>query len=74
MDNAVELACPICMEDTKVFTLKYDRKNSWFDYHIRFLDIDHTYRHNRYGFRKNTIESEEAPIRLTSSQIWNRVR
>ena len=49
----------------KMFTLKYSRKNSWFDCHRRFLDVDHTYRHSRYGFRKNTIESEKAPIRLT---------
>ena len=38
-----KLACPICMEDTKTFTLKYDRKNSWFDCHRRFLDMDQTY-------------------------------
>ena len=36
--------------------------------------MDYTYRHSRYRFRKNTIESEEALIRLTSQQIWDRVR
>ena len=68
-----KLACPICMEDTKAFTLKYGRKNSWFDHHRRFLDMDHSYKHSRYRFRKNTIESEEAPVRLTGQQIWDRV-
>ena len=57
------------MDDTKAFTLKYGRKNFWFDYHRRFLDMDHTYRCNKYGFRKNTIESEEGPARLTNQQI-----
>ena len=41
-----KLACPICMEDRKIFTLKYGRKNSQFDCHRRFLDINHTYRHS----------------------------
>ena len=62
------------MEDTKAFTLKYGRKNSRFDYYRRFLDMDHTYRCSRYGFRKNIIKSEEVPIRLIGQQIWDRVR
>ena len=36
--------------------------------------MDHTYRHNRYGFRKNTIESEKAPVKLTNQQIWDTIR
>ena len=36
--------------------------------------MDHTYRHSRYGFKKNTIESEEAPVRLIGQQIWDKVR
>ena len=31
-----KLACLICIEDTKAFTLKYGGKNYWFDYHRRF--------------------------------------
>ena len=62
------------MEDTKTFTLKYGKKNSWFDCHRSFLDIDHIYRHSRYGFSKSTIESEGAPFRLSGQQIWDRVR
>ena len=69
-----KLASSICIEDTKVFTLKWGRKNSWFDYHRRFLDMIHTYRCSKYGFRTNTIESEEALVRPISQQIWDRVR
>ena len=36
--------------------------------------MDHTYSCSKYGFRKNTIESEEAPIRFINQQIWDRVR
>ena len=42
-----KLLCPICMEDTKAFTLKYGGKNSWFDCYRRFLNMDHSYRHSR---------------------------
>ncbi|XP_060177962.1 uncharacterized protein LOC132607901 [Lycium barbarum] len=31
--TAGKLACPYCMENTKSFTLKHGRKNSWFDCH-----------------------------------------
>ena len=34
--------------------------------------MDHTYRHSRYQFRKNTIESEDAL--LIGQQIWDRVK
>ena len=61
------------MEDTKAFTLKYGKNNSWFCCHIRFLYMNHTYRCGRYGFRKNTIENKEAIIRLTNQQIWDRL-
>ena len=57
------------MEDTKAFVLKYGKKNSWFDYYRRFLDMDHTYMCNRYRFRKNIIESEKALVRLTGQQV-----
>ena len=36
--------------------------------------MDHTYRCNKYGFRKNIIEDVEPPVRLTGHQIWDRVR
>ena len=59
-----KLACPIYMEDTKAFTLKYGGKNLWFDCHRRFLDSNHPFSHKRYGFKKNVVENDEAPIRL----------
>ena len=68
------LSCPICMEDTKAFQLKYGGKKSWFDCHRRFLPEDHPYRRNRYAFRKNTEEHEDPPVRLTGEQVWSRVR
>ena len=64
-----KLACLICIEDTKAFTLKYGGKKSWFDYHKRFLDSDHPCRRNRYGFRQNVVENDEAPISLSGHQI-----
>ena len=36
--------------------------------------MDYTYKRSRYGFKKNIIKSEEAPIRLASQQIWDNVR
>ena len=36
----------------KAFTLKFGGKNLSFDCHRKFLETDHLYRHNRYGFRK----------------------
>ncbi|XP_072087304.1 uncharacterized protein [Arachis hypogaea] len=68
------LSCPIFMEDTKSFTLSHGGKASWFDCHRRFLPIDHPYRRNKNDFRKNKIESEEAPTRLSGLEIWQRVK
>ncbi|XP_025661613.1 uncharacterized protein [Arachis hypogaea] len=60
------------MEDTKSFTLSHGGKASWFDCHWRFLPIDHPYSRNKNDFRKNKIESEEAPTRLSGLEIWQR--
>ena len=59
-----KLACPIYMENRKAFTWKFRGKNSWFTCHRRFLDSDHPYRCNRYGFTKNSIQEEESSVRL----------
>ena len=67
-----KLACSIYIEDTKAFTLKYRKKNYRFDYHRRVLNMAHTYRCSRYGFRKN-IKNEETPIRLIGQHIWETV-
>ena len=59
-----KLACLVYMEDTKASTLKLGGKNSRFDCHRRFLDLDHPC--NRFGFIKNTIENDEASTRLNN--------
>ena len=69
-----KLACPICMEDTKAFTLKHGGKNSWFDNHRRFLDLDHEFRGKKDAFKKKTVERDEPPVRLSGNQVWQRVR
>ncbi|KAL4316873.1 hypothetical protein AHAS_Ahas15G0328600 [Arachis hypogaea] len=62
------------MEDTKAFWLDYGGKNSWFDYHRRYLPEGHPYRRNKVGVKKNVEEDEEPPIRLSGEQVWERVR
>ncbi|XP_019230115.1 PREDICTED: uncharacterized protein LOC109211070 [Nicotiana attenuata] len=72
--TAGKLACPTCMEDTKVFTLKHGGKNTWFDCHRRFLPMDHEFRKNSSAFMKNQTDYEEPPSVLSPEEIWNRVR
>ncbi|KAL4336965.1 hypothetical protein AHAS_Ahas12G0062900 [Arachis hypogaea] len=62
------------MEDTNPFTLSHGNKALWFDCHRRFLPTNHPYRRNKNDFRKNKIESEEAPTRLSGLEIWQRVK
>ena len=64
-----KLACPIYMEDTKSFTLRNGCKNSWFDCHRRFLDNDHPYKNNRNAFKKNTVDHEDPPARLSGREV-----
>ena len=64
------LACPICMNDTRAFTLKHRGKQSWFDYHKCFLHIDHIQRRNKDGFYKNKIDRSLPPQILTSDEVW----
>ena len=54
--TAGKLACPICMERSKAFTLKNGRKNSWFDCHHQFLEFDHMFRRNSNAFKKGKQE------------------
>ncbi|XP_060202284.1 uncharacterized protein LOC132630734 isoform X1 [Lycium barbarum] len=72
--TAGKLACPYCMENTKSFTLKYGHKNSWFDCHCQFLPIDHEFRSMENAFRKNIIERNCPPPRLSGEDIWERVQ
>ena len=63
--TAGKLACPYCMENTKSFTLKHGRKNSWFDCHRQFLPMDHAF---------NSVEQGYPPPILTGEQVWERVQ
>ncbi|XP_049410700.1 uncharacterized protein LOC125873917 [Solanum stenotomum] len=72
--TAGKLACPYCMEDTKSFTLKHGRKNSWFDCHRRFLPPDHEFRRKKYAFKKNKTERDGPTPILTGDDIWERVQ
>ncbi|WMV55162.1 hypothetical protein MTR67_048547 [Solanum verrucosum] len=70
---AGKLAFPYCMENSKAFTLKNGRKNSWFDCHHQFLPMDHEFRKMKNAFRKNKVESDPPPPLLIGHQIWERV-
>ena len=39
--TAGRLACPYCMEDSDSFKLNKSGKQSWFDNHRKFLELDH---------------------------------
>ncbi|RDX99034.1 hypothetical protein CR513_17969, partial [Mucuna pruriens] len=67
------LGCPICMERTKVFTLKHNHKVSYFDCHHQFLPLDHPYRRNKNSFKKRCVETSHPPPRLSSPDMWKRV-
>ena len=69
-----KLACPICMERSKAFTLQHSRKTSFFDCHRQFLPLDHCYRKNKTAFRKKLEEKSLPPHRLTGEEVWERVR
>lgn len=71
--TAGKLACPICMEGSKAFSLKHSRKICYFDNHRRFLDAGHPYRRNKTLFRKKTVEHSTPPPRLSGPNIWRRV-
>lgn len=72
--TAGRLSCPICMEHSKAFSLKYSRKISHFDCHRRYLPKHHHFRTNVNQFKKNVVEKDKAPPLLTSEQVWRRVR
>ncbi|XP_024628658.2 uncharacterized protein [Medicago truncatula] len=67
------LACPHCMEKTKAFTLDYGGKASWFD-HRMFLPESHVFRRKRNMFRKDKIEKDGPPPKITSREVFRRVR
>src|SRR4051812_29528745 len=69
-----KLSCPICMEDTKAFTLKRSGKPTFFDCHRCFLDRSHAFRRNKSKFRKEKIELDSPPSRRNGEDIRSRVR
>ncbi|WJX83272.1 hypothetical protein P8452_65944 [Trifolium repens] len=69
-----KLACPICMEDTKAFTLKNGGKATWFDCHRRFLPLSHQFRRNKTAFVKGEVETRLPPEYLTGEQVWDKVK
>ena len=71
--TASRLACPICIEDTNVFYLQNGRKMSWFDCHRRWLNHDHPFRRNTFGFLKNRADYDDPPRRLSGEEIQLRV-
>jgi hypothetical protein len=69
-----KLGCPICMMDTKAFTLHNGGKATWFDCHRRFLPSNHPFRRNKNAFVHGEIETRDPPHYLTSQQVWNKVK
>ncbi|KAK2426327.1 hypothetical protein QL285_025010 [Trifolium repens] len=54
-----KLGCPICMMDTKAFTLHNGGKATWFDCHRRFLPSNHPFRRNKNAFVHGEIETRD---------------
>ena len=44
---AGRLTCPYCMEETRAFSLRHEKKISWFDCHRCFLQINHPFRKDK---------------------------
>ncbi|CAH9142220.1 unnamed protein product [Cuscuta epithymum] len=68
------MSCPICMENTSAFYLKYSRKPCHFDCHRKFLPLNHSYRKDKTSFLKDKIERSAPPPRLNGGELWARVR
>jgi hypothetical protein len=69
-----KLACPICMENSKAFTLAVSKKTTWFDCHRQFLRQNHPYRRNKIAFTKGRVETSIPPRRLSGQEMWERVQ
>ncbi|XP_078167089.1 uncharacterized protein LOC144561865 [Carex rostrata] len=68
-----KLGCHVCMEDTKAFQLNEGGKISFFDDHRRMLPPDHEFRFEKDAFKKNTIETDDPPRRLSGQELFDRV-
>src|SRR3954463_2950055 len=69
-----KLSCPICMEDTKAFTLRRSGKPAFFYSHRCFLGRSHAFRRSTTKFRKGKIELAPPPPRRNGEDIWSGVR
>ena len=67
------LTCPICVEDTLCFRLKFGGKICYFDCHRCFLPEDHPFRFDRNAFKKDTIVTRGPPKRLSGPEILARL-
>ncbi|XP_045791903.1 uncharacterized protein LOC123886649 [Trifolium pratense] len=65
-----KLACPVCMDGNKAFTLKNGGKNSWFDSHHRFLPHNQAFRKSKNGFTKDKVVKDDPPPILTGEEIF----
>ena len=68
------LACPYCLEFTKAFTFEKGKKQSWFDWHHKFLDPMHLFRNNKNAFKKDLEKHSPAPPIRTKDHIWYPIR
>lgn len=68
-----KLACPICMDRSKTFTLINGHKTSFFDCHRQFLPTDHCYRRNKKDFKERHDETSLPRKRLNGEELWERV-
>lgn len=71
--TTVKLACPVCMEESKAFTLKLGHETSFFNCQRHFLLNDHQYSWNKNAFVKNRLESSLPPLRLDGDEVWRRI-
>ncbi|KAL3358675.1 hypothetical protein AABB24_015666 [Solanum stoloniferum] len=69
-----KLACLICMDETKAFSLKNGRKVSWFDCNQQFLPLNHEFRRNDNIFYKGREEKSRPPPKLTGEQVWEKIK
>ncbi|GAU47859.1 hypothetical protein TSUD_243840 [Trifolium subterraneum] len=68
-----KLACPHCMNHTKSFTFKKGGKALWFDCHRMFLPANHQFRRKKNLFKKDTIETDGPPPKITSYDVFDKV-
>ena len=67
--TAEQFSCPYCMEDSDSFELNKRNKQSWFDNHRKFLELDHPFKRNKSAFLKNKIGTIGAPLVISILEI-----